>query len=167
MDIATLVDGFARHIKELKRPDYKESRVRQDYIDPFWSLLGWDIGNRNQVAPQDVEVLIEPSMDSAEDDGLRSREPDYLFRILGFPRFVVEAQKPFVDLDTDAKAIFQAKRYAWSATQVGLVLDNLPAGTGTKPLRCRVIETSVRDRAQHVKLIARWDDGVHVLRANE
>ena len=54
-------------------------------------------------------------MDSTEDDGLRSREPDYLFRVNGFPRFIVEAKKPAVDLDTDKKAIFQAKRYAWSA----------------------------------------------------
>src|SRR5262249_53104612 len=55
-------------------------------------------------------------MDSVEDDGLRSREPDYLFRVSGFSRFIVEAKKPAVDLDTDKKVVYQAKRYAWNAT---------------------------------------------------
>src|SRR5690606_1471690 len=58
----------------------------------------------------------EPSMDSVEADGLRSREPDYLFRANGFPRFIVEAKKPAVDIDTDRQAVFQAKRYAWNAS---------------------------------------------------
>ena len=115
MTIKTLVQGFAEHIRQLKAPQYKESQVRLHYIDPFWSLLGWDVSNDDQLAPQDVEVVVEPSMDSPEADGLRSREPDYLFRVNGFPRFIVEAKKPAVDLNTDKKAIFQAKRYAWSA----------------------------------------------------
>ncbi len=116
MPIQDLVQGFAKHIRELKAPAYKESSVRSHYIDRFWELLSWDVNNREQRAPQDVEVLIEPSMDSAEDEGLKSREPDYLFRLNGFPRFIVEAKKPAVDLDTDKRAIFQTKRYAWNAT---------------------------------------------------
>ena len=94
----------------------KESQLRLHYLDPFWIALGWDVQNHEQRPPQDVEVLIEPSMDSAEDDGLRSREPDYVFRLNGFSRFIVEAKKPSRELDTDKNAIFQAKRYAWSAT---------------------------------------------------
>lgn len=116
MTINDLVQGFAKHITSLKGKDYKESQVRLHYIDPFWKLLGWDVSNDEQKAPQDVDVLIEPSMDSAEEDGLKSREPDYLFRLNGFPRFIVEAKRPIVDLDTDRPAIFQTKRYAWNAT---------------------------------------------------
>ncbi len=116
MTIHTLVHGFAKNIKELKAADYKESRLRLQYLDPLWTLLGWDVSNAEQRPPQDVEVLVEPSMDTVEDDGLRTREPDYLFRVSGFPRFIVEAKKPAVHIDTDKKAIFQAKRYAWNAT---------------------------------------------------
>lgn len=124
MTIATLVHGFAKHIRELKAPDYKESQARLHYIDPFWTLLGWDVINSEQRAPQDVEVLVEPSMDTVEDDGLRSREPDYLFRVNGFPRFIVEAKKPSVEIHSDKKAIFQAKRYAWNATIPFAILTN-------------------------------------------
>ena len=116
MNINILVQGFAKNIKQLKAAEYKESQLRLQYLDPFWNLLGWDVSNSAQEAPQDVEVLVEPSMDSAEDDGLKTREPDYLFRVNGFPRFIVEAKKPAVDIDTDKKAIFQTKRYAWNAT---------------------------------------------------
>jgi hypothetical protein len=107
MNIATLVQGFATHIRDLKAPDYKESQVRLHYLDPFWTLLGWDVKNEAQRAPQDVEVVVEPSMDSVEDDGLRAREPDYLFRVNGFSRFIVEAKKPAVDIDTDKKPFFK------------------------------------------------------------
>jgi len=113
--IKSLADGFARHIKQLKSAEYKESQVRLHYINRFWRLLGWDVDNDAQLPPQDVDVVVEPSMDSAEDDGLRSRQPDYLFRVNGFARFVAEAKKPSVDLDADKGAIFQAKRYAWNA----------------------------------------------------
>ena len=114
-EISALVQGFAKHIKQLKAADYKESRARPEYIDPFWRLLGWDVENRAQRAPQDAEVLIEPSMDTPDEGGLRTRNPDYVFRVNGFARFIVEAKKPSVDIDADKKAIFQAKRYAWSA----------------------------------------------------
>src|SRR5262249_52954918 len=55
VNITTLVQGFGKHIRELKAPDYKESQVRRHYIDPFWKLLGWDVDNEEQRAPQDVE----------------------------------------------------------------------------------------------------------------
>ena len=124
MNIKTLVQGFADNIRQLKSSQYKESQVRLHYIDPLWKLLGWDVSNDKQLPPQDVEVLVEPSMDSVEEDGLRSRQPDYLFRVKGFPRFIVEAKKPSVNIETDKKAIYQAKRYAWSAAIPFAVLTN-------------------------------------------
>lgn len=74
MTIQTLVHGFAKNIKDLKAADYKESRLRLQYLDPFWTLLGWDVSNAEQRAPQDVDVLVEPSMDTVEDPGLHTRE---------------------------------------------------------------------------------------------
>ncbi len=114
--IDDLVLGFAQHIRELKGQDYLETRVRSQYIDPFWRLLGWDVDNRAQLGPADAEVIMEPTVDVADGQRLRARRPDYIFRLNGFPRFVVEAKKPAVDLDADHDAIYQAKRYAWSST---------------------------------------------------
>lgn len=93
LSIRNLIQGFAKHLRELKGPDYKESQVRLHYIDPFWELLGWDVDNREQRAPQDVEVIIEPSMDTVDDQGLKSRRPDYLFRLNGFPPLHCRSQE--------------------------------------------------------------------------
>jgi hypothetical protein len=108
-------------------------------------------------------VLIEPSMDSTEDDGLRSREPDYLFRVNGFPRFIVEAKKPAVDLDTDKKAIFQAKRYAWSAAIPFAVLTDFEQfrlyDTALKPVLNEPQRGLVREFAIDFQdYPAKWDE---------
>jgi hypothetical protein len=67
-EIRTLVQGFAKHVKELKAPEYKESQVRLNYIDPFWRLLGWDVQNTAQSAPQDVEFLGERQRQTTFDE---------------------------------------------------------------------------------------------------
>ena len=108
-DISTLVQGFATHIKALKSPETKEATIRQNYIDKFWRFLGWDVGDQAQRGPAESEVIIEKNVETAEAGGLRSRRPDYLFRVGGAPRFVVEAKKPSINIDMDQKAIYQAK----------------------------------------------------------
>jgi hypothetical protein len=161
-DINALVQGFARHIKQIKAPEYKESQVRLHYIDRFLELLGWDVQNRAQRAPQDVEVVVEPSMDTMDDDGMRSREPDYVFRVNGFARFVVEAKKPSVDIDTDRKAIYQAKRYAWSAVIPFAVLTDFEQfrlfDTALKPVLNEPLRGLITDfKLEHHQYPAQWD----------
>ncbi len=116
LSIAELVQGFATHIKALKSPETKEAAIRQAYIDPFWRALGWDVGDGLQRGPALADVIIENTVETAEVTGLHNRAVDYLFRVNGFPRFVVEAKRPVVDIDQDKDAIFQAKRYAWNKT---------------------------------------------------
>jgi len=161
-DINDLVRGFARNLKQLKTPQYNESRGRLDYIDPFWRLLGWDVENQTQRPPQDVEVVIEPSMDTVDESGFHTRNPDYLFRVNGFARFIVEAKKPFVDIDTDRKAIFQAKRYAWSAVIPFAVLTNFEQfrlfDTTLKPVLNEPGRGQVPDFVlDHQKYPTQWD----------
>jgi len=113
--VRRLVDGFNRNIRVLRGPDTLEATVRQEYIDQFWRALGWDVGNRAQRSHAEKDVIIEPSVETVEGGRTRKRRPDYLFRIDGFPKFVLEAKKPAVDLKTDRDSIFQAKAYAWNA----------------------------------------------------
>jgi len=115
-NIADLVANFRAHIKAYKSKDTKEAEIRQQFIDPFWRALGWDVGDTKGIGPAESEVIIEKSVETAESSGLRSRRPDYLFRLGGFARFIVEAKKPAIDIDADFDAIFQAKQYAWNST---------------------------------------------------
>ena len=75
--------------------------------------------------------------------GLRNRRPDYLFRLGGFPRFIVEAKKPAVDIDNDKNAIFQAKQYAWNSTIPFAILTDFEQfrlyDTTLMPIICRAV----------------------------
>jgi len=113
--ISDLVSGFRANLTELRDPQTSEAVVRQEYIDPFWKALGWDVANDQHRSHAEKDVLIEAPVGTIERERVRNRRPDYLFRIDGFPRFVVEAKKPAIDLRTDKDSIFQAKTYAWSA----------------------------------------------------
>jgi hypothetical protein len=125
IQIAELVRGFASHIKALKSSETKEATIRQNYLDPFWRALGWDVGDSRQLGPAECDVIIEKSVETVDSSGLRYRRPDYLFRLGGFTRFIVEAKKPWIDLDADHEAIFQAKQYAWNSTIPFAILSRL------------------------------------------
>jgi len=113
--IADLVAGFRQNLGDLRDPQTSEAAVRQEYIDPFWKALGWDVANDEHRSHAEKDVLVEAPLSTVEGERVRNRRPDYLFRIDGFPRFVVEAKKPAVDLKNDRESIFQAKTYAWNA----------------------------------------------------
>ncbi len=113
--IRRLVAGFSENILALRDPQTSEAVIRNEYIDPFWQALGWDLSNTAHRSAAEKDVVIEAHVATIEPHRLRTRRPDYLFRIDGFPRFIVEAKKPAVDLATDRDAVFQAKTYAWSA----------------------------------------------------
>ena len=44
-NLIKLVERFGRNIETYKRDDYKETRVRVEFIDPFFEALGWDVRN--------------------------------------------------------------------------------------------------------------------------
>ena len=122
--ITELVAGFCANLTALRDPQTSEAVVRHEYIDPFWTALGWDVANRRHRSHAEKDVLIEASIGTIEGERVRNRRPDYLFRIDGFPRFVVEAKKPATDLRADKESIFQAKTYAWSAQIPFAILTN-------------------------------------------
>lgn len=123
-DIGNLVSGFRKDVGEYRSKDTKEAAIRQQFIDRFWEALGWDVGDTRQLGPTQAEVIIEKHIETVESTGLRNRRPDYIFRLGGFPRFIVEAKKPAVDIDEDRDAIFQAKQYAWNSTIPFAILTN-------------------------------------------
>ena len=108
----------------MRDPQTSEAVVRNEFIDPFWEALGWDVVNRDHRSHAEKDVLIEAPVGTIEGERVRNRRPDYLFRIDGFSRFVVEAKKPAADLRADKESIFQTKTYAWSAQIPFAVLTN-------------------------------------------
>ena len=109
--IQQLVAKFTENRDSYRSGKYNEARLRQEFLDPFFEALGWDIYNRAGVAPDYADVVIE---DSLEIEGA-AKAPDYAFKIGRERKFYVEAKKPRVDIQYDIHPAYQLRRYAWNA----------------------------------------------------
>jgi predicted type IV restriction endonuclease len=110
-EIAKLVKRFLTNRAAYHAPAYKEAHVRQEFIDPMFAALGWDVNNTQGAAPDYREVTFEGSLDV----GGQNRAPDYVFRVGRERKFFVEAKKPGVSIKTDTQPAYQLRSYAWSA----------------------------------------------------
>jgi predicted type IV restriction endonuclease len=109
--VLDLVERFARNREEYLNPAYNETQARREFIDPFFTALGWDVDNTQGFAPQYRDVAHEDAIKV----GGSTKAPDYCFRVGGTRKFFVEAKKPAVNLKDDPAPAYQLRRYAWSA----------------------------------------------------
>lgn len=110
--ISDLVKRFDEQYASYKNPDYSEAQTRQDFIDPFFKALGWDMDNEEGYAEAYREIINEDKVKI----GGATKAPDYSFRLVGGKRlFFVEAKKPSVSVKDDIHPAYQVRRYGWSA----------------------------------------------------
>ena len=64
-ELNRLVTKFERAFDQVIRPDYPEARLRQDFLDPFFRALGWDMENDAGLILSQREVEIESRTDMA------------------------------------------------------------------------------------------------------
>jgi predicted type IV restriction endonuclease len=112
--VLDLVDRYNHNRDRYRRPEYNETQVRREFIDPFFEALGWDVANERGVAPQYQEVVHEAALRSSEG---RSAivAPDYAFRIGPERKFFIEAKRPSIDIRNNPLPAYQLRRYAWTA----------------------------------------------------
>ncbi|HUT31211.1 MAG TPA: type I restriction endonuclease [Sedimentisphaerales bacterium] len=60
--IVELVETFDRNIDAYKNQSYNEAQVRREFIDPFFEALGWDIANKQGLAPAYKDVIHEDAI---------------------------------------------------------------------------------------------------------
>ncbi len=109
--IKELVEKFKNNYKQFHISDYNETLTRQDFINPLFEFLGWDISNKQGYSQSFREVIHEDKVKI----GKETKAPDYSFRIGGNRVFFVEAKKPSRNLKEDSDAAYQIRRYAWSS----------------------------------------------------
>jgi hypothetical protein len=105
--VLALIERFERNLDSYRSPTYNEAQVRQEFINPFFDALGWDIANKEGSAEAYKDVIHE--------DAIKIGAPDYCFRIGGARKFFLEAKKPAVNVKDDPDPAYQLRRYAWSA----------------------------------------------------
>jgi adenine-specific DNA-methyltransferase len=119
--VKKLVQRFGEQIDSYKSGDYNETLTRQDFINPFFKALGWDVDNSQAYAEAYREVIHEDKVKI----GKATKAPDYSFRLGGGKRlFFVEAKKPSVYVKEDISVAYQVRRYGWSAKlAISIVTD--------------------------------------------
>ncbi len=115
-----LVENFDYNRAEYTATTYNEDSARNDFIDPFFECLGWDVNNIDGKNEAWRDVLREHSIKS----GPTREAPDYLFKIGKTNVFIVEAKKPAVSIDKDRKSALQARTYGWNMKLGIAVLTN-------------------------------------------
>ena len=109
--VVELITRYENNLDSYRGPHYNEAQVRQEFINPFFAALGWDVDNAQGFAEAYKDVVHE---DAIKIGGV-SKAPDYSFRIGGTRKFFLEAKKPAVVLKFEKSAAYQLRRYAWSA----------------------------------------------------
>lgn len=118
-EIKRLVEKYRSNEKFYSeaRSKYNETDTRNEFIDPFFEALGWDIHNKKNLKPTLREVMRENYLTATS-------RPDYAFTLSGVKKFFVEAKKPSVKVHTDMESILQTRRYGYNAKHLITVLTN-------------------------------------------
>lgn len=109
-EVKNLVKRFDNNVEDYRKGQLKEAEVRNEFIDPLFKALGWDVDNNKGLAGPYKEVSLEYSGKLGVEG-----TPDYRFALGGTSRFFVEAKKPSVNLKDGREPALQVRRYAWSA----------------------------------------------------
>ncbi len=58
-EILALIERFDRNIEAYRTPAYNEAQLRQEFINPFFEALGWDVTNKAGYAEAYKDVIHE------------------------------------------------------------------------------------------------------------
>ncbi|HEX5103828.1 MAG TPA: hypothetical protein VFV87_08465, partial [Pirellulaceae bacterium] len=61
-EVLALLQRFADNYDEYQDPAYKEAHLRQEFIDPLFAALGWDMDNRSGKAEAYKDVIHEDAI---------------------------------------------------------------------------------------------------------
>ncbi|MDE2951959.1 MAG: Eco57I restriction-modification methylase domain-containing protein [Chloroflexota bacterium] len=106
-----LVEKFERDQSRFRQPDYNEAQLREEFVNPFFRALGWDLGE---------QVLHEAALRS----GGTVKHPDYTFLAGARRAFYVETKKPSINIGNSVEPAEQLRSYGWSGDTALGVLTN-------------------------------------------
>ncbi|MCK4467731.1 MAG: N-6 DNA methylase [Desulfobacterales bacterium] len=157
-EIHKLVERFERNLDAYRSGKYNEAQVRQEFINPFFNALGWDIYNKQGYAEAYKDVIHEDAIKV----GSVVKAPDYCFRIGGTRKFFLEAKKPAVNIKKDISPAYQLRRYAWSAKLPLSILTDFEE-LAVYDCRIKPIKTDSASKARtyyltYTDYIDRWDE---------
>lgn len=100
-NIAKLIEKYENIKAEGKIGKYSEAQTLNEFIEPLFENLGWDI--RNWKNPNEV----------TKEEKVSNGRADLAFRLNGIPKFFLEAKSLKTDLDVESYSR-QAINYSWN-----------------------------------------------------
>ena len=122
MTIKQLTEKYNSNHLEYSDSKYNEMQLRNDFLDPFFEILGWDIKNIEGKSTNEREVILEESL--KEEAETNAKKPDYTFRLFSERKYFVEAKKPSVQIGSNPEFAKQIRRYGFTAKLKISVLAN-------------------------------------------
>lgn len=119
-----LVSAYNEHFSQYCQASYNETEVRNDFVNPFFEILGWDVLNKKNLPQHLREVKHEADVYVEENGKQVKKKPDYAFYLGADVSFFLETKKPSVDIMTNQDAAFQIRRYGWNGNLKASVLCN-------------------------------------------
>jgi len=109
--IAKLVEKYEKLVEEKKVDSFNEAQTRNEFIEPLFEFLGWDMRN-----------LENPGEVTTEENVSKGRV-DLAFRLNHIPVMFLEAKALRVDLD-EWKWAEQAINYSWNKSVTWAILTD-------------------------------------------
>lgn len=118
-ELKQIIETFEKDydIYKDRKSKFNEQMTRQQYIDRFLKLLGWDISNSNNLSFNSREIVVEEFSNNSD-------RPDYTIRMNGSSIFYVEDKKVNVSIETEKEPAMQVRRYGWNSGHKISVLTN-------------------------------------------
>ncbi|HRU10868.1 MAG TPA: TaqI-like C-terminal specificity domain-containing protein [Thermoanaerobaculia bacterium] len=101
-EVRALIQRFQENRASYLSGPYNETQTRREFVDPFFTALGWDVANASGYAEAYKDVVHEDAIMI----GGMTKAPDYSFRVGGARKFFVETKRPAVKIRDDAAAAF-------------------------------------------------------------
>src|SRR5437868_7678300 len=76
-ELLTLVERFERNRDDYLKGRFNETQLRNDYLNPFFELLGWDVINKAGYSEDYRDVIHEAKVKVGD----ATKAPDYCFKI--------------------------------------------------------------------------------------
>jgi len=121
-DIHNLVQKYEQGRNYYQSSKFNETQVRNEFLDPLFEILGWDIRNNSGKSTSEREVLLEEGLKANAVS--HSKKPDYTFRLFGERKFFLEAKKPCAHIEREDDPARQVRRYGFTAGLKISVLSN-------------------------------------------
>lgn len=68
-EVEQLVERFDRNKEQYTSGNYNEAQLRQEFVNPFFTALAWDIDNRQGFAEPYKEVIHEDAIKIGDANG--------------------------------------------------------------------------------------------------